>query len=143
MNEFDLLIAEETLIADAQIYIHTLMKERGISKAELARILGVSKASVSQMLGQDSNMTLRRLARVTAVLGEQASVCERKSKPASESVEVERGRANRASEWSSNLDIESTIVSADLANDNREAVWGFEEFEILQPPKRKRRLVAA
>lgn len=68
----EMISAEESLIADVQVVIHNLMLERRISRADLARALGVSDARVSQMFSDAApNLTLRTIARVFRVLGEE------------------------------------------------------------------------
>ncbi|MEQ8406340.1 MAG: helix-turn-helix transcriptional regulator [Oceanicaulis sp.] len=149
MDEFELLVAEEELIADCQMYIHLLMKESGVSKAELARLLGVSKASVSQMLAPDSNLTLRSIARVAALLGEKATICERKSRAhVGDMFEVseergDRGKLWRAKEAAEFAELSYMGSSAAGANDNYDSVWGFEELDIAPSPRTKPRLTAA
>ena len=75
----ELISAEETLIADVQVAIHNLMLDRGVSRADLARALGVSDARVSQMFSDAApNLTLRTIARIFHVLGEQCRfTCDR------------------------------------------------------------------
>lgn len=68
---YDLLLAEEALILDAQIAIQRLLNERGMTQVELARGMGVTESYVSQMLGASArNLTLRTVARVMTALGE-------------------------------------------------------------------------
>ena len=149
MDEFELLVAEEELIADCQMYIHLQMKEKSVSKADLARLLGVSKASVSQMLGPDANLTLRRLARVAALLGEKATICERKPQsPAVTIFEAVEERNDRGERWRAREAIEFAELSftspnAAGANDNNGSVWGFDEVDIPLSTRSKPRLTAA
>ena len=58
----------EGKIWDITYNINALMKERGISRAELARRIGVSRASVSRMLNGSTNYTLRKLSEVALAL---------------------------------------------------------------------------
>lgn len=67
----DMLIAEDSLIADVQFTIHNLLEQKGVSRAELARRLSVSEAYVSQLFSDVTrNLTLRTIARVFKALGE-------------------------------------------------------------------------
>ena len=71
VQNYDLLLAEEALILDAQIAIQRLLNERGMAQVELARRMGVTESYVSQMLGASArNLTLRTVARVMTALGE-------------------------------------------------------------------------
>lgn len=72
------VFAEEGLVVDAQIFLHNLMEEKGITRAELARKMGVSRPRVTQMLSDEcSNLTIRLLARAVHVLGERIELdCE-------------------------------------------------------------------
>lgn len=49
--------------------IERLMRERGITRSGLARLLKVSRVSVTQMLSPTSNLSLQRLERVVRKLG--------------------------------------------------------------------------
>ncbi len=150
MTEYDLLVAEEELIADAQVYLHELLKARNLSKAELAELLGVSKAAISQLFSPDApNLSLRKLARVAAALGTRVSVgdrqlidtnasLKRKSSGRHESWMVEEHRPAFAMPVPSN------------ANDNagqdwarREAARSYQEIAMKRPAQVKRRLTAA
>lgn len=73
-----MIFAEEALIVDAQLFLHNLMEEKGISRSRLASLLGVSKARVSQIFSDEcENMTLRLLARAAFALGERVELdCE-------------------------------------------------------------------
>jgi transcriptional regulator with XRE-family HTH domain len=69
--DYDLLLAEESFILDAQMTIQRLLNEKGLTQAELARRLGVGESYVSQMLGDSArNLTLRTVARVMVALEE-------------------------------------------------------------------------
>ncbi|MCR9129440.1 MAG: helix-turn-helix domain-containing protein [Alphaproteobacteria bacterium] len=149
MDEFELLVAEEELIADCQMYIYLLMKEKRVSKADLARLLGVSKASVSQMLSADSNLTLRSIARIAALLGEKATICERKSRVhVEDTIGAPEQRGDRGKRWFAKEAAEFaelSLLSSNLANanDNYGTVWGFDELDIAPSPRSKPRLTAA
>jgi DNA-binding transcriptional regulator LsrR (DeoR family) len=49
--------------------IERLMRERGYSRSELARLLKVSRVTVTQMLAPASKMSLARLERVVRKMG--------------------------------------------------------------------------
>lgn len=69
--DYDLLLAEESFILDAQMTVQRILNERGITQAELARRMGVGESYVSQMLGDSAkNLTLRTVARVMTALDE-------------------------------------------------------------------------
>lgn len=50
--------------------IDGILKERGMSQRELARNTGKTEAEVSRWLGGTHNFTLRTLAKISLVLGE-------------------------------------------------------------------------
>lgn len=56
-------------IVDFTEDICRLMKEKNVSKAELARRLGTSRAYVTKLLGGDANFTLGTMVKVAMVLG--------------------------------------------------------------------------
>jgi len=65
------IFAEEALVVDVQIFLHNLMEEKGVSRAELAKAMGVSRARVTQILSDECrNLTVRSLARAAYALGE-------------------------------------------------------------------------
>jgi transcriptional regulator with XRE-family HTH domain len=67
--------AEESFIAEAQFVLHNLLNAKGVSRKELAKRLGVSAPRVSQMFSDNArNLTLRSLARVFHVLGEEPQI---------------------------------------------------------------------
>ena len=73
------IVAEEDLVIDAQFLLQELMNERGISRAELARLTGVSKARISQLLSSGANPTLRTLATLAHALGDQVFLSRKKA----------------------------------------------------------------
>jgi transcriptional regulator with XRE-family HTH domain len=79
LTQDEMIFAEEALVVDVQVAIHTLMLDRGLSRADLARALGVSQARVSQMFSDDANnLTLRTIARIFRVLGQKCRItCDR------------------------------------------------------------------
>lgn len=74
-----LIAAEEHLVIDVQFLIQELLNEKGLTRADLARLTGVSKARLTQMMRSEANPTLRTLAKVFHALGDQLRV-SRKSK---------------------------------------------------------------
>jgi transcriptional regulator with XRE-family HTH domain len=66
--EFRKLLAVETLVLQASELIATLMAERKMSKADLARLLNKSRAWVTQLLSGRANITVRTLAEVVHAL---------------------------------------------------------------------------
>ena len=77
-NEFPfdagLIEAEEDLVIDAQFLIQELLREHGMTRAELARRTGISKARLSQMMRPEANPTLRSLARLFYAMGDRATL---------------------------------------------------------------------
>lgn len=66
---------EEVFVAEAQAQLQTLLEDRGVTRAELSRLLGVSRARITQIFSDDANnLTLRLLARSFLALGEQPVV---------------------------------------------------------------------
>lgn len=70
-NERDGIFAEEAFVVDVQILLHKLMLEKGISRADLARMMNVSRPRITQIFSDEcKNLTVRLLARVMYALGE-------------------------------------------------------------------------
>ncbi len=71
--------------------IDTLLKQKGISQKELAKLTQTSEAAVSRWLSGTHNFTLSTLAKISAVLGENivtvASTCYRQKEMVSEVAE--------------------------------------------------------
>jgi len=61
-TEYQRLVEQETLIADAGEILCELLEAQGIERKELARRLGKTKGFVTQVLSGERNMTLRTLA---------------------------------------------------------------------------------
>ena len=75
MTNYELLLAEDEFVADAQMYLLNLMQNQGVTKAELASRLGVSRSAVSQLFSlEPSNLSMKKFARVAAALGSKVSV---------------------------------------------------------------------
>jgi len=69
------VFAEEALVIDVQSFLHSMMEEKGMSRAQLADAMGVSRARVTQMFSAEcKNFTLRLLARAFFALGERAEL---------------------------------------------------------------------
>lgn len=65
------IFAEEDFVIEAQTFLHALMEEKGLSRADLARAMGVSRARVTQIFSDEcKNFTVRLLARASHALGE-------------------------------------------------------------------------
>jgi len=58
-----------SLIHEFYHIILTYMKEREISKADLARKLGKSRASISQMFNKTPNLTIKKMAEIADAVG--------------------------------------------------------------------------
>lgn len=76
-EEGKLLFEQERTILDVTELICRLMKENGVSKADLARRLGKSKAYITTLLDGGTNMTLRTISDVMCVLGSSLYVSDR------------------------------------------------------------------
>jgi DNA-binding phage protein len=66
--------AEEDLVIDAQFLLQGIMNDRGISRAELARMTGLSRARLTQLMRPEANPTLRTLASIFHALGERVEI---------------------------------------------------------------------
>jgi DNA-binding Xre family transcriptional regulator len=98
----DAIFAEEALIVDVQTAIHTLMVDRDMSRAELARKLDVSQARVAQMFSDSAkNLTLRTVARVFHALGERCRVTSDRLETLVDCPEPEKPQALRPAERAS------------------------------------------
>lgn len=74
-NERGRVFAEEEAVVNVQSFLHELMEEKGISRADLARAMGVSRARVTQLFSDEcTNLTLRVLARAMFALNEELVV---------------------------------------------------------------------
>ena len=70
------------LYADLVVRINHLLREKGLSKKELADKLDKRPSEVSKWLGGEHNFTLRSLAKLSAELGEPLlEVPKRKTQP--------------------------------------------------------------
>ena len=66
--EFRKLFAIEGLAMEAAELLSSLMEEREISKASLARRMGRSRAWITQLLSGKTNMTVKTLAEIAYAL---------------------------------------------------------------------------
>lgn len=64
----------EDLIFEVTETISTVMKQKGINKAELARIACVSKSNITQLLSGDHNMCLTTIADLLYALDSKLAV---------------------------------------------------------------------
>lgn len=76
-------LAIEAFVLDASEVIARAMKEKQVSRAELARRMGKSRAWITQVLSGRSNFTLRTLAEIAWSLGVELKLQEKM--PAAES----------------------------------------------------------
>jgi len=65
---------QERVILEVAILIRKLLKEKKLTKADLAARLGKSKAFVTQLLDGRANMTLRTISDVMCALGQSLRV---------------------------------------------------------------------
>lgn len=66
------LLEQERLIVEVTEAMASLLKEREVSRSELARRIGTSPAFVTKLLRGDNNFTLRTLSDVFFALGHSA-----------------------------------------------------------------------
>lgn len=70
--ERDRIYAEEAAVVNAQSLLHSIMEQKGVSRADLARAMDVSRARITQIFSDDcSNFTVRLLARALYALDEE------------------------------------------------------------------------
>lgn len=69
------------LYADLVVRINQLLREKGISKKELAEKLEKKPSEISKWLGGEHNFTLRSLAKLSAELGEPLLEVPKKKAP--------------------------------------------------------------
>ncbi len=65
------LYQQERAIYQVTELLESLMKELGVSRAELAKRLGKSRGWITQLLDGDSNKTIRTVADAFAALGHE------------------------------------------------------------------------
>ena len=71
VDDDTLLSNQEDAILDTTELICGLMKERGISRSELAARMGTTKGNVTQILDGSRNMTIRTVSDVMTHLGDE------------------------------------------------------------------------
>lgn len=72
-QNFAALSAEIAFVSDLQIAIEGAMDRRGVTQADLARLLSVSEARVSQMLSDNgANLRARTIAKIAHALDAKA-----------------------------------------------------------------------
>ena len=64
---FENVAAKMALDFEADVFMR--LKELGLKRKDLARLLNVSPAAVSKLLTENSNMTLKTMAKIAAALG--------------------------------------------------------------------------
>ncbi|MCX6605249.1 MAG: helix-turn-helix transcriptional regulator [Acidobacteria bacterium] len=79
------LFEREALTLDASELVIGLMKEQGVTRAQMAEMLGTSRAHISQLLNGSRNMTLVTLTDLAAALGQRVQVGARPINAASSS----------------------------------------------------------
>jgi len=124
-NEKEKIFAEEAFVVDVQIFLDQLMKEKNISRADLARVMNVSRARITQIFSDDcKNFTVRLLARAMFAMGETPEfTCELHLKNLHHKWEVERSKLAEAAKnvvqiWDEEI---SAVEHYGPANDNRAA----------------------
>ena len=65
------IFAIENLRADLQYTLHNVMREKKVSRKELAKRLNCSQANVTQLLGDDANPTVETIARIFLALQDE------------------------------------------------------------------------
>jgi len=68
------LFQQERLAAEITELMCRTMRERGIKRCQLARLLHKSKGRVSQILNAETNLTVRTVADIFTVLGKTLTV---------------------------------------------------------------------
>lgn len=64
---FESIAAKMALDFEAGVFMR--LKELGLKRKDLAQLLNVSPAAVSKLLTEDSNMTLKTMAKIASALG--------------------------------------------------------------------------
>lgn len=123
-SERDAIFAEESFVVDVQILLNTIMVEKGISRADLARAMNVSRPRITQIFSDDcKNLTVRLLARAMHALGESPEmICMRLADRNDDAVEFKSLHVSAAADRmpTSWCETEEIDVSEDWlpANDN-------------------------
>ena len=69
---FENVAAKMALDFEADVFMR--LKELGLKRKDLARLLNVSPAAVSKLLTENSNMTLKTMAKIATALGCEISL---------------------------------------------------------------------
>jgi plasmid maintenance system antidote protein VapI len=124
-NEREAIFAEEAFVVDAQILLNQIMKEKGYSKADLARAMNVSRARITQIFSDEcKNFTVRLLARAMHAMGEAPELtCELHLQEIRRKWELEARKLAKAATnvvpmWDDETDMDEMCRPA---NDNRMA----------------------
>jgi transcriptional regulator with XRE-family HTH domain len=124
-NEREAIFAEEAFVVDAQILLNQIMKEKGYSKADLARAMNVSRARITQIFSDEcKNFTVRLLARAMHAMGEAPELtCELHLQEIRRKWELEARKLAKAATnvvpmWDDETDMDEMCGPA---NDNRMA----------------------
>jgi transcriptional regulator with XRE-family HTH domain len=115
--------AQEDLVIATQYFLHDLMLERGVTRAELARRVGISKARLTQLFKPNANPTLRTLAELFHAIGETVRVV-----PACEA----RGYGKGECIWTEEADTDEIRVRG---FQDREAIAAFLDAERARPSR--------
>ena len=73
-QRLDAFVEEEALVQSVANAIAGVLKDDGISRANLAKRLGVSAPNVTQILRGDNNLKLKTVARIAYALGMRVTV---------------------------------------------------------------------
>jgi transcriptional regulator with XRE-family HTH domain len=132
-NEREAIFAEEAFVVDVQILLNHIMKEKGYSRADLARAMNVSRARITQIFSDDcKNFTVRLLARAMHAMGETPELTcefhleEVRHKWESESRKLAKASANVVPIWN---EVTNDAELYGPANDNRLAGL-FQHYEM-------------
>lgn len=122
-DDYAVLLAETAFIHDIQLAVEAAMDARGLSQADLAKLLGVSAARVSHILSSNGrNLQARSIARIAHVLGLKALVEFAEDSCGWVGVEIDEGDAKLPGhetfdEWVSAA--YAALDSAGSSNDNK------------------------
>lgn len=94
-EDFNAIRAEISFVSDLQIAIENAMESRGLSQADLARLMKVTEARISQILSDNgANLRARTIARIAHALDAKACIAFENT---AETVCAESLRAHRLS----------------------------------------------
>ena len=96
------LLREEELILDVTEAVSVVMREEGVSKAQLAKRMGRTKGFITQLLSGGRNLTLRTLADIADALEARVTITVSKDRDSrSVSSESPDLRVNNIESWPS------------------------------------------